>query len=124
MRTYAKKCGLPEFDWNEFLDRAIKEKIPVYADAITLHPLYRIASAQASSWVTCACGNQCSVIPRRNTEGAPKDKKLLVLGIRFSHSINDGSWQDAKCILKEIEERSAQLIKEQGVIRRILSNVL
>lgn len=43
----------------------------------------------AGNWVTCACGNQCDIIPRKNWKsadddfGQPDDPELYRLGMQF-----------------------------------------
>lgn len=101
--TYAETKNEAPFDWNEFLERAIKGGISKseYLKAVEL----------SESWVTCACGNQCSAIPRFSG-GCPVDMRLERLGIEFHDSVLLKLWEKAKEILERIEERSAQLIKE------------
>lgn len=98
MRTYAESKGKKPFDWNEFLN---KENIT--------EEEWDNASKLAQEWVTCACGNQCDVIPR-NDDGDPKDWKLTSLGCLFFRFITLKRADDAKITLKAIEKRSAYLI--------------
>lgn len=65
----------------------------------------------ASDWVTCACGNQCSIIPR-NAHGVPRDNTLKWLGCTFYAQISNWRFKDALETLLLIEERSAQIISE------------
>lgn len=65
----------------------------------------------AQGWVTCACGNQCIIIPR-NYNGVPKDEELKRLGNQFSWAVTDRKRTKALVILGWIEERSQQLINE------------
>lgn len=65
---------------------------------------------KAGDWVTCACGNQCSIIPRIGN--APIDGKLYTLGLEFPSAIADGDFLGAMEILHKIEERSCELIQE------------
>ena len=65
----------------------------------------------SSSWVTCACGNQCAIIPR-DTNGEPTDEDLSDLGYDFHHRIDDGEYTEALKVLELIEKRSLTLIKE------------
>ena len=93
-------------NWNVILNNAIKlEPTEVYYDFLF---------DSASNWVTCAVGNQCSVIPRHGN-GYPLDKELYDLGISFDASIRVKNWSFAKYILKAIEIRSAILIAELSV---------
>lgn len=117
MSTYAESKGKAPIDWNARLNtpvEQIKEK-----DARTWMWEAR------KSWVTCACGNQCIDIPRKDT-GAPVDHKLNMLGVSFAHQVNDlylllkisdydmadESLQMAKRVLAKIEKRSAEIIAE------------
>lgn len=104
MSAYAKTMKMKPFDWNDFLDRAIKKK-PKYKE-------WNKAVKLSSDWITCACGNQCDIIDRES-DGEPTDEELSILGMDFHHCINAGYWEDAKETLKEIEKRSAKLIKEK-----------
>jgi hypothetical protein len=102
MKTYAQTEGQKSFDWNKFLNR---ENI---SDSEWFE-----AAARASSWITCACGNQCSVIPRE-TNGIPKDKALLALGGGdggFYTAIKNRDIESARHLLHMIELRSAFLIE-------------
>jgi hypothetical protein len=65
----------------------------------------------ASDWVTCACGNQCAIIPRHFT-GAPEDDVLYEEGKNFYEYVESEDWAKAKETLKKIEERSAEVIAE------------
>jgi hypothetical protein len=65
----------------------------------------------AASWVTCACGNQCSIIPR-SMSGMPSDIKLQKLGQKFFNLVETWRWSDALNTLEEIEVWSAQLIEK------------
>lgn len=65
----------------------------------------------AASWVTCAVGNLCDVIPRFRS-GEPIDRKLGMLGQDFSVFIERRNLLGAKQTLEKIEERSAYLIKQ------------
>lgn len=88
----------------------------------------------SESWVTCACGNQCEIIPRAQSgffKGRPKDKDLRDLGLKFNEYVDelyimtedDNPSRCAKlqfnktrakalAVLGKIEKRSAELIKE------------
>ncbi len=103
MKTYAEENGESVFDWNAFLDRAIKGHVTPQER--------RLAADMASSWVTCACGNQCSVIKRRS-DGEPMDTVLSNLGYEFYEEMTRGFYRDAKKILNKIERRSAKLIQK------------
>lgn len=100
MKTYAEAKGERLFDWNKFLNRARR-----------FDEDWEYARALSNNWVTCACGNQCSIIPR-DEDGAPYDKLLGRLGMDFHAAISIRRRKRALEILKKIEVRSAQLIKE------------
>ncbi len=102
MKTYAQTRGDKSFNWNKFLNREyISESEWIKAEA------------RAGSWVTCACGNQCSIIPRE-TNGMPKDKTLSTLGGGdggFYSAIKNRDVESARHLLHMIELRSAFLIE-------------
>jgi|SRR6478609_391082 len=113
MKTFAESLGRPKFDWNEFLTRLEYEYIDIAQ-----------AKGLAADWVTCACGNQCEVIPRTDF-GTPEDSVLAYLGQEFYYSISDlyfdlkddvsftrlyMSQCKARILLNQIEERSGILI--------------
>jgi hypothetical protein len=70
----------------------------------------------ANYWPTCACGNQCAVIPREfnslTGSGAPVDKVLYRLGMTFANQINNHRRADALRTFHRIEVRSLELIRE------------
>jgi len=112
MRTYAKANLKDEFDWNAFL----------HQELFTEEELYN-AFELADKWITCACGNQCEIIPR-NEYGMPIDVDLMILGRKFNDAIRSmwdacmdrQSLEDrivyAKMILLQIEVRSQELINQ------------
>lgn len=114
-KTFAETQGEAPFDWNKWLDMAIKSQ----PDAKDMDDKYWL-SAQ---WTTCACGNQCAIIPRfeydeeygdfDKVKSAPMDSDLRRLGIRFHHEISRRNWIFAKDVLQQIEARSAILIAEE-----------
>jgi hypothetical protein len=104
MKTYSETKKKPKFNWYDFLNRAIKGKVTI--------PEIANAKDDASNWVTCACGNQCSILPR-DEEGEPWDDLLAELGRDFSFEIDDCNWKDALNILNKIEKRSALLIGKE-----------
>jgi hypothetical protein len=97
--TYSKTRGEEPFDWNKFLARK-RINSEQWLDAANL----------AGSWVTCACGNQCKIIPR-DIDGEPKNPLLRRLGTRFYHDIQDEDKAGARATLKRIEAQSAIVIK-------------
>lgn len=105
--SYSESQGTPPFDWWQFLDRAKNGVL----DEEHFGQEHREAIQRATSWTTCACGNQCSVIPR-NDSGSPEDEMLFSLGMNFCHEIEECDWSGAFQTLRDIEIRSAQLIAE------------
>jgi len=104
-KSYAELRGVA-FDWNAALDALIKDP-----DSITPNYMTKLRRL-AQEWPTCACGNQCDVIPREKRDGAPKDGELLELGQAFYHHIREANWLEAKDVLWHIEKRSEELITE------------
>jgi hypothetical protein len=104
MKTYREEQKGQAFDWNAFLNKKNITEDEWY-DAVEL----------AKSWVTCACGNQCSIIPRDFTTGSPVDEKLKHLGggYGFYGAIQNKNKKAAKQFLKKIEKRSTVLIAEE-----------
>lgn len=117
--SYCEKITGKPFDWFEALEEARICEIS--------EEFYNKLVSLASSWVTCACGNQCAIIPRRyrtvkalpgepierGTENAPPfDEELTDLGIRFSFNVEAKHWDRAIESLRKIEARSAVLIAE------------
>lgn len=97
--TYCESRGEKPFDWNEFLNR----------ETITEEE-WEEAGNLASCWITCACGNQCDLIPR--LRGIPTDNDLAWFGKQFSEAVDVKNIMLAKIILQDIEQRSAELIAE------------
>src|SRR6266853_2146737 len=104
-KTFAETQGIAPFDWNKALD----DVISVSPDNDTCNYL----ANKAESWVTCACGNQCAIIPRYDDEGEPRDCDLADLGYKFYSSVGAKNFIKAKTILRDIEARSAILIKQE-----------
>jgi hypothetical protein len=101
-KTFAEVRYEAPFDWNAFLAQ------PEHTEAEWSH-----AFRLAGDWVTCACGNQCAVLPRED-DGEPLDTVLSDLGQDFYMSI---AWEDAegaKRILADIELRTAYLLALPG----------
>jgi len=115
-KTYAESQGKKPFDWNAFLDKK----------TYTIDELSNAAEL-ASNWVTCACGNQCYIIPRGEDDwdGGPVDGKLNALGVDFMHNIEvladkfdrdidiESARKKAKSTLAKIEKRSSYLIQKE-----------
>jgi hypothetical protein len=101
--TYSETVGQAPFDWNKFLNKArITDKD------------WDDAKDRAHKWTTCACGNQCSIIPRDEI-GKPEDELLTTLGgdDGFFGAIYARDVAEAKHFLELIELRSAYLISAQ-----------
>jgi len=98
MKTYSQTQNKRPFNWIKALSNPLSEK------------QWKNLEEKASSWVTCACGNQCAIIPRNN--GEPLDKQLSRLGFSFYLSIAQKERKEAIYILEQIEKRSGILIKE------------
>ena len=104
-QTYAESSGAAPFDWNAFLERAMRGEVEALSDD------YFQALSMSGRWVTCACGSQCDVIPRWS-DGSPRDSLLTDLGVRFYGAIRRASWAEARDTLAAIETRSAELIAQ------------
>jgi hypothetical protein len=102
MKTYAEECNEPPFDWNAALDKIIARGWAEPEEVDTMEDL-------ANDWVTCACGNQCAIIPR-DYANTPRDERLRHLGVDFTDFVGWGEWRSAKVTLQKIEARSAELI--------------
>ena len=64
----------------------------------------------AADWVTCACGEQDSRIPRNL--GAPEDDVLYHLGGIFAVAVDNHNFAEARETLAAIEKRSAEILAE------------
>lgn len=105
--TYAESRDEAPFNWNIFLQQAIKTRGKSVDEKTFLK-----VSALSESWVTCACGNQCSILDR-DYDGEPCDKTLYNEGMKFMDNVQDKEWGKAKLTLARIEKRSAKLIEEK-----------
>jgi hypothetical protein len=103
MKTYAESKGNKPYDWNDFLDRAIRGEVKGWESVKS--------SDLSERWVTCACGNLCDRIPRRE-DGAPEDFLLRKLGCEFANDITWSRWEIAKERLIDIELRSSEILRE------------
>jgi hypothetical protein len=101
MKTYAETQWQKKFDWFDELTKAYWKE-----PGVRKKRALRILSM---SWTTCACGNQCAMIPR-SIQGEPKDKLLAALGKRFYEYVKGCQWVEAIGTLTLIEHRSAELI--------------
>lgn len=80
MKKYTETKNRAPFDWNTALSKDCKEMELKEASQLI---------KRSQVWVTCACGNQCAIIPR-DKDGEPINKKLYDLGVKF-HS--DGVYE-------------------------------
>lgn len=101
-KTYVESQNQPAFDWN----KALANPPDQYTDE------HQDLKLQADDWVTCACGNQCAIIPRYSA-GGPRDDTLRHLGLKFSDNIYDADWPAAKQTLSLIESRATLLISAE-----------
>ena len=108
-KTFAETQGEAPFDWWRALNN------PPALDSEEHMKL----SDLAASWVTCACGNQCAIIPRAEDETtgrrrhAPLDPLLNTWGGDFLGAVSATDWGKAREILRAIESRSAILIAQE-----------
>lgn len=100
-QTYAEAEGEKPFYWNKALAN------PPEIDS----PRHEEMTNKAADLVTCACGNQCSALPRL-IHGVPKDARLSDLGLDFSFEIEAANWPAARATLAKIEARSAELLAD------------
>jgi hypothetical protein len=66
---------------------------------------------KADQWPDCACGKQDPAIPRTG-HGQPLDSALFVLGCDFADAVEGGYPSKAGKILRAIETRSAEILRE------------
>ncbi|WP_216726153.1 hypothetical protein [Hymenobacter siberiensis] len=97
--SYLQAKGITPYDWNAFLTAEHRTE-----------EQWNIAKTLSRDWVSCACGSQCNVLPRRHYNGEPKDEMLSELGLNFMDSIDDGDIIAARQTLADIEERTAFLL--------------
>jgi hypothetical protein len=106
MKSYAEKNGEAPFDWRQFLTKIKRSKAE-----------WNKAQELAVDWVTCSCGVQCAIIPRKEGEskGQPVDDLLTDLGgdRGFYQAIMNENVEQALHFLDLIEVRSAYLIKQE-----------
>jgi hypothetical protein len=101
MVSYTETRNQEPFDWNTYLDN-YSQHTEAEQDA---------AAELAADWVTCACGTQCSLLPRAEN-GAPDDNLLRSNGRRFYEAFRDGDLDLARVMLASIERRSTELLKK------------
>lgn len=105
-KTFTETLGVAPFDWWKALENP------------TAHA-HEDLCERAMMWTTCACGNQCAIIPRKifpkdsHSNGIPIDEELKDFGFDFYRSVDSCRWEDAKEFLRIIEARSTILIAEE-----------
>jgi hypothetical protein len=98
-KTFAETQGKENFNWFKFLNqKEISEKDWFDAELLS------------KDWITCACGNQCSLIPRSGYLNHPWDDELRSLGFLFNLQIRGQKKGTAMETLLKIETRSSELI--------------
>lgn len=108
MKKYSEVKNKIPFDWHKFLKNVKKRKTPLsFKEKDEVEKL-------SMGWTTCACGNQCSIL-ERDRNGEPKDSRLADLGCAFYANIVDCNWSKAQDTLRNIELRSATLIRDKAV---------
>lgn len=113
-KRYSEEQGKEIIDWYQVIQDLRSGKIVRNRDDGSYTFEFQNIIERATSWVTCACGNQCSIIPRY-PNGTPKDNQLWWAGAAFPTAITHGRGDDYKqalALLNRIEVRSAELIKE------------
>lgn len=107
MQTYTEVRNQRSINWNKTL-RIAKILKPLSLDMF-FHSYIR---SRSKSWITCACGNMCEIIPR-TPNGEPMDPILNSLGVLFHVYVTNRNYNSAIQTLTGIEERSGTLVKEQ-----------
>lgn len=120
MILYSESRGRQSVNWNERLNAIVDTSKP-NVDHLEINRWKN----EAGSWVTCAVGNACDVIPRKG-DGEPVDNRLRKLGIDFYQKMtrvyfasSEGVYErvvvaayGARKVLTSIEERSSELISQ------------
>lgn len=120
-KTFKNKAGTA-VNWPKVLRRVGeigKKKVKTEKETAFLS----LATRLSGHWVTCACGNQCSIIPR-DASGEPYNDKLNVLGLEFFEHVERAEWRineksspyhalrSAAATLNKIEKESTKLVKD------------
>lgn len=111
LQPYSVSQGKKETDW--WAELTILEQLKQKGQENWTkeeHIKYSELCSLAGQWVTCACGNQCSIIPREH--GVPNDHILFDEGINFSSHVDSLNVERAAETLERIEVRSERLIKQ------------
>jgi hypothetical protein len=115
-KSYAETKRLTPVDWHTFLKLPLGKVTPSLMSKMV---------RKSEAWVSCACGNQCAIIPRRNN-GRPLDEELAQFGGYFFSNIvtpQEAHQEDnvkaynvrrknARTTLRQVEQISKRLIKE------------
>ena len=88
------------WNWYAYLDADKEVKLKHYKKADVL----------AASWVTCACGKLCKVLPKNILDNEPDDEILSNLSLWFNNYIEHKDFFSAKRILDKIEARTSYLL--------------
>lgn len=87
------------FDWHEMLTSP--------------QPDWKHMEIMSASWVTCACGSQCQIIPRY-PGGMPCDYILATLGVIFDKAVMKRDAKRSLAVLGLIEKRSSDIMARAG----------
>lgn len=116
--TYSESKGKEPINWDKRLcdlEKHLKGQIKLSDTTL------KEWTSDSLNWVTCACGNTCSIIPR-TSGGIPLDGELSSLGTSFYAAVTNitgevgpfynptAELERARHILHRIEERSTVLI--------------
>ncbi len=87
--------------------------------------------ALAAKWVTCACGEQDSRIPRRPDSDSPlggpyepKDARLRALGNEFYLAVDIDDFRTAGAVLEKIELRAFQVLYLPDELLEVVQEIL
>jgi hypothetical protein len=103
--TYTASKGKKPINWFKTLNSLIHD------DSNLTDKQFLAFVNLSKSWVTCACGTQCSILPRYR-DGTPCDLLLNELGLKFYADITNRAWTRALKTLSKIEKRSCFLLKQ------------
>jgi hypothetical protein len=104
---YSKKHDRPQINWYVLLGtlQARGEGVKDYG---YLH-MVKQARLYSSDWTTCACGQVCSIIPRKEGifddeefrgNAQPLDEQLTAYGIWFSNTVYEERWPLSRYSMK------------------------
>ena len=115
MQSYCEVKTGKSINWYDRLNELKQLKRLKHYSYSTKHYQYH---HEACSWVTCACGNMCDIIPRVTNDefsgpGRPQDHELAQLGAAFPKFISADDYEGALDCLDKIEKRSEILIQQE-----------